>query len=279
MLRNIPLLLAAAATLAAQTAPKTAPAKPSASKAATDKPQIDKAKVEAYIRHLFVWPPPVEIVVDDPQPGPVAGFYALKIHASQGNASQAETFYVSKDGQKIVRGTVFDLAQNPFKQNLDKIKTEFQPSTGTPGAPVVVVEFSDFECPFCREEAKVLRENLIQTYPKEVRLYYMDFPLESLHPWAKDAAMAGRCVFHQNASAFWDYHDWIFDHQEEITHRAICKEQSSRSHERQGRNRRGTAFVVHRFQMPRKRKCRRRAIWATRLTSIPRRRFSSTAVE
>jgi len=222
MLRNLPLLLAAAATLVAQTAPKTAPPKPPASKSPTDKTQIDKAqidktRIEAYVRHLFVWPPPIEIAVDDPQPGPVPGFYEVKIHASQGNAGQDETFYVSKDGQKIVRGDFYDLAKNPFKQNLDKIKTEFQPSIGTPGAPVVLVEFSDFECPFCREEAKVLRENLIQTYPKEVRLYFMNFPLESLHPWAKDAAIASRCIFHQNASAFWDFHDWIFDHQDELT--------------------------------------------------------------
>ena len=139
------------------------------------------------------------------------------MRGSQGNASQEETFYVSKDGQKIIRGTVFDLDQNPFKPDLDKIKTEYQPSIGTPGAPVVLVEFSDFECPYCREQAKMLHDNLLTAYPKEVRLYYLDFPLETLHPWAKSAAMMGRCIFHQNASAFWDYHDWIFQHQEEIT--------------------------------------------------------------
>ena len=64
--------------------------------------------------------------------------------------------------------------------------------------------------------AQILRENLLKTYPKEVRLYYVDFPLEALHPWSKDASIAGRCIFHQNASAFWDYNDWIFEHQEEI---------------------------------------------------------------
>ena len=145
------------------------------------------------------------------------GFYEVKIRGSQGTASQEETFYVSKDGGKIIRGNVFDIGQNPFKPELDKLKTEFQPSFGTPGAPVVLVEFSDFECPFCREQAKMLRENLLAAYPKEVRFYYLDFPLESLHPWAKAAAMAGRCIFHQNAGAFWDYHDWIFAHQDEIT--------------------------------------------------------------
>jgi protein-disulfide isomerase len=203
-------LLAAATTLLAQSAPKDA--RPSA-----DKPAIDKAKLEAYVRHLFVWPAPIDIAIGDPEPAPIPGFYSVKVRGSHGDSSQQETFYVSQDGQKIVRGTVFDIDQNPFKTDLDKLKTEYQPSIGTPGAPVVLIEFSDFECPFCREQAKMLRANLIAAYPKEVRLYYLDFPLETLHPWAKSAAMMGRCIFHQNASAFWDYHDWIFENQEAVT--------------------------------------------------------------
>jgi protein-disulfide isomerase len=210
MLRKLTIILAAASALLAQT-PKKADTPDAA------KPTIDKPKLEAYLRHLFVWPPPIELSIADPQPGPMAAFYEVRIRGSQGNASQEETFYVSKDGQKIIRGNVFDLAENPFKPELGKLKTEFQPNIGTPGAPVVLVEFSDFECPFCREQAKMLRENLLAAYPKEVRLYFLDFPLESLHPWAKAAAMMGRCIFHQNAGAFWDYHDWIFQHQEEIT--------------------------------------------------------------
>jgi protein-disulfide isomerase len=50
-----------------------------------------------------------------------------------------------------------------------------------------------------------------------VRLYFKDYPLEGLHPWAKAAAMAGRCVFQQNADAFWEYHDYVFAHQDAIT--------------------------------------------------------------
>lgn len=224
MLKKLSILLATAAALAAQTASKPAvapggkvPAGKASAKAQTDQPRIDKAKLEAYIRHLFVWPPPIDISISDPQPGPMPGFYAVKIRGSQGEASQEETFYVSKDGDKIIRGDVYDLKQNPFKDDLEKLNTAFQPGFGTQGAPVVIAEFSDFECPYCKEEAKILRENLLSAYPKDVHFYFMNFPLESLHPWAKEAAIAGRCVFHQNADAFWTYHDWIFDHQDEIT--------------------------------------------------------------
>ena len=63
----------------------------------------------------------------------------------------------------------------------------------------------------------MLRQNLLTAYPTQVRLYFKDFPIESIHPWAKPAAIAGRCVFRQNPSSFWSYHDWIFAHQADIT--------------------------------------------------------------
>ena len=84
----------------------------------------------------------------------------------------------------MVQGNLYDISQNPFKADLDKLKTDLQPSFGTPGAPVVLVEFSDFECPMCKEEAKILRDNLLTAYPKQVRFYFIVFPLDQIHPWA-----------------------------------------------------------------------------------------------
>ena len=189
----------------------------SADKAPVRKSAFDKPTLEAYVRHLFVWSPQIKVEIGDPKPAPVPGFSEVQVHASAGNASADETLYVSKDGQKIMRGNFFDVNQNPFKKELDKLHTDLQPSMGTPGAPVVVVLFSDFECPYCKEEAKALRSNLLSTYPKEVRLYFKDMPLEQIHPWALPAAIAGRCIFKQNPAAFWDYHDWIYEAQSDVT--------------------------------------------------------------
>jgi protein-disulfide isomerase len=181
------------------------------------KPAIDKQGLETYIRDLFGWGPQINLAIADPKPSSLPGMLEVNVHATAGTASQDEVFYVSKDGQKKLRGLVFDVAKNPFQSDLDKLKTDRQPDFGTPGAPVVLVLFSDFQCPFCKDEAKMLRANLLAAYPQQVRVYFKDLPLEQLHPWAKPAAIAGRCVFNQKPAAFWDYHDWIYEHQESIT--------------------------------------------------------------
>jgi protein-disulfide isomerase len=190
---------------------------PVAHPADTKKSALDKATLEAYVRHLNVWGPQIKVEIGDPKPSPLPGMLEVNVHASAGAASQDQIFYVSKDGQKMVLGAIYDVKENPFKADLDKLKTDLQPSFGTPGAPAVLVLFSDFQCPFCKEEAKVLRTNLLSTYPKQVRLYFKDMPLDQIHPWAKAAAIAGRCVFKQSPTAFWDYHDWIYEHQGDIT--------------------------------------------------------------
>jgi protein-disulfide isomerase len=182
------------------------------------KSALDKATLEAYVRHLFVMDKRITIKVEDPKTSEsLPGFMDVTVRASMGVQSQDFQFLVSKDGSKILQGSVYDVALNPFKSELDKIKTDFEPSLGAPNADVVIVEFSDFQCPYCKDEAKMIRDNLVKTYPTGVRLYFKTFPIESLHPWAKPAAVASRCVFKQQPAGFWTFHDWVFENQASIT--------------------------------------------------------------
>jgi protein-disulfide isomerase len=184
----------------------------------TRKSALDKATLEAYVRHLFVMDKRITIQVSDPKPSTeLPGFMDVTVHASLGPQSQDFKFMVSKDGGKIVQGSVFDVTNNPFKVDLDKLKTEGAASFGPQGAPVVIVEFSDFECPFCKQEAAMLRANLPVSYPTQVHLYFKEFPLENLHPWAKAAAIDSRCVLKQSPAEYWDFHDWLFARQADIT--------------------------------------------------------------
>jgi len=177
---------------------------------------LDKKALEAYLRHLYVMDQRVKVEVSDPKPSEVPGFRQVSVTASMNNARQQFDLLVSQDGTRIIQGTVYNATENPFKKDLDKLKTDGAPNFGTQGATVVIVEFSDFECPYCQKEAKTLRDHLLKTYPTQVHLYFKQFPLTSIHPWSKAAAIASRCVFRQKPEEFWKYHDWIFENQGEI---------------------------------------------------------------
>src|SRR4051812_27038523 len=107
---SVPILLLGQAPKAPRAA--AAPATPS------KKSALDKPVLEEYVRHLFVWGPQIQVKVGDPKPSEIPGFQQITVTASAGNASQDELFYVSKDGQKILRGMVFDMNQSPFEADL-----------------------------------------------------------------------------------------------------------------------------------------------------------------
>src|SRR3984957_8139151 len=199
------LLLSLLTGLSAQEKPKSTPAS-----------TLDKPHMEAYVRHLLAVIPEEQVKVDHPNPSGPPDIQQVDVHFNYQGRSQDETFYITKDGQHIIRGVVYNLGKNPFQEDLDKLKPAGAPSFGPASAPVTAIEFGDFECPNCREEAKTLRENVPAQFATQVRVVFKDFPLEQIHPWAKAAAIAGRCVFHQSPTAFWKYHDWIYDRQAEI---------------------------------------------------------------
>lgn len=88
------------------------------------------------------------------------------------------------------------------------------PTLGNPDAPLVIVEFADFQCPFCRESFPILRELLIK-HPDDVYLIYKDFPIEQIHPLAFPAAQAGQCALEQDL--FWSLHDKIYINQDRLS--------------------------------------------------------------
>ncbi|MEE8126066.1 MAG: thioredoxin domain-containing protein [Nitrospirales bacterium] len=88
-----------------------------------------------------------------------------------------------------------------------EVSTDGAPFRGMAEAPVTLVEFSDFHCPFCKRVQPTLGK-VLERYPKNVKLVFRDFPLDKLHPQARRAAEAARCTIEQGK--FWEYHDLLF---------------------------------------------------------------------
>ena len=185
---------------------------------AAEQTGFDKATLEAYLRHVELWVPGVNVKIDDAKDSKeLPGFLDVVVHLSyNSNILPDQHYFMSKDGKKIFRADVYDINKSPFQANLDKLDVKGAPTLGPADAPISVVVFSDFQCPMCKQEAEVIHQQISETFPKQVRVYFRDYPLEQLHNWARPAAVAGRCVYKLNPAAFWDYHDWIYENQSYI---------------------------------------------------------------
>jgi protein-disulfide isomerase len=100
-----------------------------------------------------------------------------------------------------------DPAANPTYTRYD-IPTDGFPSLGPADAPITLVEFSDYQCPFCKRWYDETYQQLLAAYPGQIRMVYRQLPLTSLHPDAMSAAIASMCANDQDA--FWPFHDKLF---------------------------------------------------------------------
>lgn len=88
------------------------------------------------------------------------------------------------------------------------VESEGYPSIGPQDAPIVLVEFSDYQCPYCRRWHQEVYQPLLNAYPGQIRLVYRHLPLTSIHPEAQPAAEAAMCANEQNA--YWPFHEKLF---------------------------------------------------------------------
>ncbi|NQV90385.1 DsbA family protein [Candidatus Uhrbacteria bacterium] len=106
------------------------------------------------------------------------------------------------------------LASQAIVDGAFDLTTTDDPSLGKTSAPIVIVEFADFGCPYSQESSYVVRE-LALKYPDSIQFIYRDFPLTELHPIAQKAAEAGECADDQGK--FWEYHDKLYQNQNSLT--------------------------------------------------------------
>jgi protein-disulfide isomerase len=181
---------------------------------ATAQLPIQKA-VEAYLRNLYAFGADTAVKVAVPKDIGIEGLQEVDIEVKVGESQQTGKVYVTKDGKYMFRGELSELSKDPLAENRAQLQIKDSPAIGPANSPVTVVEFSDFECPVCRSLHDAVRQ-LLPNYP-QVRLVFKDFPLEQLHPWARTAALAGRCAYQQDPKAFWKMYDLIYDGQDVIS--------------------------------------------------------------
>lgn len=149
-------------------------------------------------------------------PSNFAGYENLPVTLEGGGVKKELNFLIAKDGSKLLYLTEIDLREDPYAANMRKIDTTGRPFRGAQNAPVSMVIYDDFECPFCARMYVTLMNEVMNNYRDRVKIVMKDFPILDAHPWAMRAAVNAHCLADQDLAAYWEYSDYIHSRQQDV---------------------------------------------------------------
>jgi protein-disulfide isomerase len=175
-------------------------------------------KIERQVRSYYKVPPEIQVLIGPPSPSSEFPNYdSLVVTIGNADKKQDLAFLISKDRTSMTRMIKFDLTKDPYAVTMSKIDTTGRPTRGAKASKVVVVNFDDFECPFCSRMHQTLFTQIIKEYGDRVTFIYKDYPLVEIHPWATHAAVDANCLAAQSGDAYWDFADYIHANQHEVS--------------------------------------------------------------
>jgi len=165
-------------------------------------------RVERTVRSEYKIPAYVQISISSPKPSEFANYDNITVSFATEEREQSHEYLISKDGKLLIDMRKMDLTIDPYQKAMSKIDLSGRPVRGNPDAKVTVVVYDDYQCPFCsRMHQEIL--SLMKSYGDRIKVYYKDFPLLEIHPWARRAAIDSNCLAQQNGEAFWEFGDYV----------------------------------------------------------------------
>jgi protein-disulfide isomerase len=176
-------------------------------------------KIERQVRAHYNIPPEVKVTVGAITPGgDMPGYDTVSVIVDGGSDAKRQDLQLllSKDRSTMLRVTRFDLTRDPFAELMSRIDVTGRPRRGVLSAKVVLINFDDFECPFCSRMHQTLFPEIFKEYGDRVTFIYKDYPLAEIHPWAIHAAVDANCLAAQNADAYWDFADFVHANKQQV---------------------------------------------------------------
>ena len=174
-------------------------------------------KIEHQVRSFYNLPAEVKVIVGNITPNSdVPGYDSISVKLDGDGKQKDYSFLISKDRNTLLRVTKFDLSKDAYADLMSKIDVKGRPTRGAKDAKVVVINFDDFECPFCSRMHQTLFPELLKEYGDRVTFIYKDYPLTEIHPWAVHAAVDAGCLADQNNDAYWDFADYMHANKQEV---------------------------------------------------------------
>jgi protein-disulfide isomerase len=171
--------------------------------------------VNAFMKQMFGYDSTVSWKIVAIRPSSAAGLTEVFVAVSNAQGQQVNRLYVTSDEHHAVVGDIIPFGAHPFTPAREALAKQMNgPSLGPADAPVTVVEFSDLQCPHCKEAQPTIDKLMAEE--KNARLVFQSFPLPS-HDWATKAAWYADCVGRGSNDAFWKFVHSVYDAQADIT--------------------------------------------------------------
>ena len=183
--------------------------------ASTPSESTNTEQLVKYYRKKNNLPPGAKLAVTGLHDSSITGAKEGTLEIGEGAGAQKVPVVASADGRFVAFGGVEDVTVDPSKAIMAKIDLKDQPVKGPADAKVTIVEYSDFQCPFCSRGYATIENEVLKQYGDKVRFYYKSYPLP-FHPWAKAGAVAAECAKQQKADAFWKLYKSFFENQTQI---------------------------------------------------------------
>jgi protein-disulfide isomerase len=174
-------------------------------------------RIEAALRAQYNVPRTINISLSELKPSDQPGYDQLTVTFTGGKNTSNHEFLISTDRKTLAHLEKIDLAKIDLPVDLmAKIDVAGRPVRGNQTAKVTIVNYDDFQCPFCSRMHATLFPALLKQYGDKVRFIYKDYPLVEIHPWAMHAAIDANCLAEQNNEAYWEFADYIHNNQRAV---------------------------------------------------------------
>jgi protein-disulfide isomerase len=175
--------------------------------------QAEADKLVQYYRKKSNLPPNLKVTAEAVKDSTsIKGAKEGTLVIGEGPAAKKQTFIASSDMKFVVFGDIVDTTVDPGKAIMAKMNLKDEAFSGPKDAKVTIVEYSDFQCPYCKRGYDTIESQVLKDYNGKVKFYFRQFPL-SFHPWAEPAAVATECAKLQKPEAFWKLYHSFFENQ------------------------------------------------------------------
>ena len=171
--------------------------------------------VNSFLQQTFGYDSTVTWKIAAIKPSVAEGLAEVDVVLTSSQGQSATTLYVTPDGKHALTGDILPFGAKPYQPAKEALLKGINgPARGPEKSPVTIVEFSDLQCPHCKDAQPVLDKLL--TEEPNARFVFQNFPLPS-HNWAGKAANYADCVGRSSNEAFWKFVQGTFDAQSTIT--------------------------------------------------------------